>query len=82
MSKHLQPCIYEGRAKELQLINCLIGTHDLACGCTEPLIHIENLIQSTKTPTCHGTTTTGDAADGLDIGDLDALFAENGDDDG
>lgn len=83
MSKHLKPCIYEGRAKELQLINCIISTHDLACGCAEPLIHVENLIQSTKSPPCHGTTTTTvDIDDGLDIGDLDALFAEDGDADG
>lgn len=76
MSKFLQPCIYTQNAIENQLRNCLISAHDLCCGCTQPLEHINHL----TTPQClstdggHGTATDIDA---FDAGDLEKLFDED-----
>ncbi len=80
-----------------QLLNTLVGNHDLCCKCDEPLTHLAVLIFEKAKPTnftekektiikkCLGEgdgdgTTTGDAIDGLGDGDLEKLFAEDGDD--
>lgn len=89
MSKFLKPPVYNGKAIELQLLNTIISTHDLACGCSQPFDHIQHLI---KKATCHSTTeetstkpekeTHGDNNDGFDEGDLQALFDASDDAEG
>lgn len=66
--------------------------HDLICDCDEPGFHSLHIatkqigseltkLQKQQLIKCLGETTTGDAAAGEedhDFGDLDALFAEDG----
>lgn len=83
MSKFLQPPLYTGRGLENQLKNTIWNAHDLICGCPKPKQHLEYLISGEKclsTTEDNKITTDADPKDGeeinLDIGDLDALFAD------
>lgn len=86
MSKFLKPCYYEGRALENQWMNNVFQSHDLICGCLDPVNHLNFLHNQQKCPRTKdtGTTTeetTGDAVDlPIDTGDLEKLFEEDGDD--
>lgn len=82
MSKFLTPPCYNGRALETQWMNNIFQSHDLFCGCLEPINHLTFLINQQK---CHRSTL--DDADGqgkgkdteeigVDIGDLEELFKE------
>lgn len=79
---------------QLQLINSWIHCHDLTCSCDNPGFHILQIAAQQIGPElkkqekeqiikCLGQTSTEDAAGGqdsdIDLGDLDALFAEDGD---
>lgn len=79
---------------QLQLINTWVQTHDLTCDCNNPGFHVLHIAAEQIGPElnkkdkqqiikCLGETTGKDAAadpgDNLDFGDLDALFAEDGD---
>ncbi len=92
MSKFLSKRKYDDRALELQLLNQIIASHDLCCGCDKPLDHITYLcvntfdqtnpkIQQTKCllfgDTTDPVTTPEDAIDGLIEGELEELFAED-----
>lgn len=92
MSTFLQKRKYEDRALELQLLNQLISSHDLCCGCEKPLDHITYLcintfdasnpkIQQTKCllfgETTGETADTKDAVDALFDGELEELFAQD-----
>lgn len=81
------------KALQLQLINSFISSHDIACSCSNPGFHTL-LITATKIGKeltkeeknqiiqCLGdTTTTPEEEEEPDLGDLDALFAENGGED-
>lgn len=87
MSKHLTPCLYKGRALENQWKNTIFNTHDLFCGCDNPLKHLKAIIEEECLP-FDTTTTDGDHKKDtdekedfiLDDGDLQQLFdAENAD---
>lgn len=82
MSKLWKPKNYTGRALQNQLLNCMISSHDLCCGCDKPVQHINKI---TSEALCRhfkdtGTTTNqdGDATAAedfdLDAGDLERLF--------
>lgn len=85
MSKFQKPALYQKRALDLQWINLIHSSHDLFCGCTTPIDHLQDIL---KQPSCHSgtkdstkeenTTLTEDI--GLSPGDLEKLFEE--DDDG
>lgn len=88
MSKHLKPCCYEGRALELQWKNSIYTSHDLFCGCLQPIEHLKSICKEewhTTTKTT-GTTTEDDhtATDKEDYvfteGDLNALFENDTED--
>ncbi len=86
------PSLYSSnRSKNNQLINTLINTHDLACGCEDPPSHLTYLLISNCNPTKFnkeelqqikkwhgdlGTTTTEEDDTGLQEGELEELFAE------
>lgn len=88
-----QPSLYTtDRAKNNQLLNCIFGNHDLACGCQDPASHLTHLLIHNCKPTkfnkeetkeiqkwCGELTEDGDQEDttGLEPGELDALFAED-----
>lgn len=81
MSDYLKPCLYKGRALELQLKNTIWNAHDLICGCQNTTKHLINLIQEEP---CHLTAATGtDSTDkkedgekiNMDFGDLEDVFA-------
>lgn len=86
MSKFLQPRLYENRALENQLLNTIIGTHDLMCGCPKPLQHIQHLINqplclTTGEDITNAKDTTQEEDIGFSTGDLEKLF-ENDDETG
>lgn len=81
------------KQQKLQLCNVLCGIHDLNCNCYNPLYHsakiiLDQLNKELKKEERHQLklclteeTTTKDEEDvGFTTGDLEALFAENGDD--
>lgn len=77
MSKFLKPSLYNGKGLENQLRNCMYNLHDLSCGCNTPRKHLTSILNPEK---CHSTKEDGihgdtNAFDGVDEGDLDALFA-------
>nr|UHS18446.1 MAG: hypothetical protein [Betatorquevirus sp.] len=82
MSKLLTPKI-SPKNKKLDWINHIASTHNLICGCPEPLQHtVEEIINQEPTikipcKKCLGSgpedTTPGE--DGFGVGDLEALFA-------
>lgn len=89
MSKFLQPSLYNGRAAEQQWVNIVWNTHDQLCGCNKPFEHLAEIINNgtchtftkeTTTAATSGTTKRDET--GFDEGDLEALFAENQDDEG
>lgn len=83
MSKFLKPCQYEGRALENQWVNEVFTSHDLFCGCMNPVQHLNAIIDSQKclrfkdvaTTTEIGGTQENDDL-GIDDGDLATLFDE------
>lgn len=90
MSDYIKPCVYSGRHLENQWINTIFQSHDLFCGCLQPLKHLENIkkrekwLHTTDTGTGtddHGTTTVPEDT-GFDPGDLEKLFEEKEDTDG
>jgi len=84
MSTLLKPTVYTKRGLENQWINLVFQSHDLICGCNDPQLHFNTLLNNQK---CHRSTeetttavTTGDGKEKetpFDEGDLEALFAEN-----
>lgn len=96
MSDNFCPPKYSPKALQNQLINSIIGNHDLLCGCDNPTTHLAALLFEKTNPTnfteeqkkiirkCLGDdhTTTDIAAiedGGFSEGDLEQLFAEDGD---
>lgn len=97
MTSRLQPVKYTKRQQENNLLNTCIQAHDLTCGCPDPLKCLACLIFYKAEPTnftneekqqirkCLGTIDGGDLGpieDGIDAGDLDVLFAEDGEKEG
>ena len=84
----LTPVIYGPQALELQWINSIIHNHGLICGCDHPIKHLERVLNRKGTQLC---LTHGDGGDdgkqdqeedgGFSQGDLERLFAEDGDED-
>lgn len=86
---------YNKNQLQNQLVNSIVGSHDLVCGCKNPLYHTTFICLQKLAPElkkqeknqlkkCLGDDTTDDAgAEGdLNFGDLDQLFAEDfGDED-
>ena len=80
MSKFLREPVYSRKALNNQWLNCIIATHDLFCGCEEPINHLKSILPkekcrhsdaATSTET-GGTTKEEDLI--LDDGDLEQLF--------
>lgn len=83
---------FNNKKLQLQLVNGFVHEHDLVCCCNNPGYHVLQITatqigqelspkQKQQIIKCLGETTTGDAEDGaedLDLGDLDALFADDG----
>lgn len=97
MTENYCPTYFTKNAVQNQLLNTLVGNHDLVCGCDKPTAHLAALLFEKAQPTdftekqkkqikkCLGITdgdhTTEDAADGgFTDGDLERLFAEDGED--
>lgn len=90
MTHFLKNPVYNGRAMELQLMNATINCHDLCCGCQTPVLHLKEIINTFSYSPCprttgekedhHGDKETTDALEGLEDGELDRLFADDGED--
>lgn len=90
MTHFLKDPLYHGRAMELQLMNATINCHDLCCGCLTPVLHLKEIINTFSYSPCprttgagddhHGDKETTDALEGLEDGELDRLFADDGED--
>lgn len=82
---------FSSKKDQLQLCNLVAGIHDLNCNCYHPLFHAAKIILQQLKPElkkeeihqlkqCLGEDhTTKDEEDGFDTGDLDMLFAQDGD---
>ena len=83
MSEYLKPCLYKGKAVEQQWINGIYTSHDLFCGCNDPIQHLAAILKPKQlclpsTTEDAGTQTHGEEKDyDLEEGDLDALFAND-----
>lgn len=93
MSDLFKHTYYGKKALQNQLLNSIVGNHDLICGCEDPLKHISILIFEKAKPKnftenqkkiikqCLGEEDAdgGDQKDGEDITgeDLERLFAED-----
>lgn len=98
MSKQLQNTVYTGKALEQQWRNNIFSSHDLMCGCNNPIKHLIIILNregNAPKPepeidnilcliTGEKDGQHGDAADdNIQEGDLELLFKEDfGDDDG
>lgn len=75
------------RATKIQWLNHLASTHGLLCDCHNPIEHTVNTIfeiEPELKKKCLTTTAAGekeDTIDGLGDGELEALFAENPEED-
>ncbi len=84
----LTPVIYGPQALEYQWLNSIVTNHGLICGCDHPFEHLQKVLQRRGQQLC---LTSGDTADnghkdaeedgGFSAGDLERLFAEDGDED-
>lgn len=92
MTNYYKPITLSTKHKNLNWVNSICAIHDLQCQCDNPLGHTiiqilkqepelkftqedKNLIQK-----CLTTGDHGDALDGFGDGELEALFAQDGDD--
>ena len=87
MSTVLSKRLYEGRALENQWINNTISSHDLMCGCQDPIGHFHLLTKEKchsgeKDTTAATFGTPGEEETNIDAAVLEALFEENQEDDG
>lgn len=86
MSSYLKPCLYKGKAVEQQWINGIYNSHDLFCGCNDPIQHLAAILKPKQL--CLPSTSTeedpgkdgGDAVEDLEPGVLETLFSEDFDD--
>lgn len=82
MSSKLTPALYKGRSLEQQWVNNIYGSHDLFCGCPDPIKHLQEILQGKPKQLClpGPTEDAGEEKDhgdlGIDEGDLDLLFKE------
>lgn len=94
MSKQLQHPAYQGKAIEAQWRNLIFSSHDLMCGCNDPILHLIIILNregnapkpedDIKNIKC--LITGEDAKDGgkdiipddFEPGELDRLFSELG----
>lgn len=87
-----RPTYYNSTAKDQQLINCMVGQHDLVCGCEEPTAHLAFLLITKAKPTnftpeekqqlkkcldIGEDPTIKEDIDTVDFGDLEKLFEED-----
>lgn len=91
MSKLLQPALYSGKSLEQQWINHFYSSHDLICGCKNPVLHFLTIInkkgnapkpeEDIKNILCliTGDPTTKEEEEPFGPGELDILFADDGD---
>lgn len=93
MSKFLQHSLYTGKALENQWINNIFQSHDLFCGCPKPIRHLLCILNKQgncpkpedeiKNIECLITGEKDDFnLDDISPGELEQLFAEEGDGDG
>lgn len=97
MTSNFKPTYLTSNSLQKQLLNTIVGNHDLICGCDSPLKHVACLIFQKAQPTnfteeekttikkCLGEE--DGVADGTDdlalsTGDLEKLFAEDTANDG
>ncbi|AVN68372.1 hypothetical protein [Betatorquevirus homini13] len=81
MSDNYHPTILQNDAVHNQLLNSIVGNHDLVCSCDSPLIHITNLIFEFAKPTNFTEkkkTSRKCLGDGDHIGETHGDAAEDG----
>ncbi len=81
---------FNNKKNQLQFVNCIVNCHDLLCNCPSPAFHSARILINQLAPElkkeektdlikCLGETTTTETVDvdGIDVGDLEKLFAED-----
>lgn len=79
MNSKFEKIPYSENALKLQLVNTTVSCHDLTCGCSQPLIHLHQILteEINKNQQCLTSGTAADhGEDVIDAGDLETLFAE------
>lgn len=85
MSDFIKPCYYKGNSLNNQWMNTIFNSHDLFCGCLDPITHLKKIIKQQECPrtkdvavgTTTKITTEEDAIDAaIGGGDLEELFKE------
>lgn len=86
MSKFQQEPLYNKRGLQNQWINLIYQSHDLICGCNQPIDHLQDIINQQKClPSTAAATATEDGGTTkdpeltIDDGDLERLFSEEND---
>lgn len=86
MSKFYKPTIYNKTSINHAWVNVIYSTHDLICGCEDPIAHLNDIVNKQKCLPSTATTTTGETTgiiteeeNGFDEGDLQKLFEESDD---
>lgn len=78
MSKNFKHTYYNAKALENQLLNNIVGSHDLICGCPDPFVHLTNLIFTKVKPTKFTTEDKENIKKCLGIG-TDPVIEDAGD---
>lgn len=82
MTSKLTPALYRGRSLEQQWLNNIYGSHDLFCGCPDPIKHLQEILKPRNQQLCLPGPSEQDGGEkdqediGLEEGDLDLLFKE------
>lgn len=56
MTHFLKNPVYHNHTLKLQLMNTIINSHDLCCGCPTPILHIKEIINTFSYSPCPRTT--------------------------
>lgn len=87
MTNPWKPCLYSGNALDNQWMNTIFNSHDLYCGCLDPVNHFNSIIKKQQcrrfkdTGTETEDITTTKEEDIPDVGDLEKLFEDTGEND-
>nr|UHS18257.1 MAG: hypothetical protein [Betatorquevirus sp.] len=75
MSDYVKPCIYNQNSINTQWINNICSSHDLFCGCENPINHLKAALKEK----CHHSKDIGIGTDHGEDGEKDDFTLQPGD---
>lgn len=82
MTENYHPTYFTKRAVQNQLLNSIVGNHDLVCSCDAPMTHLAALIFENAQPTNFTEKQKKQIKKCLGIGEEDTATHGDADDDG